>query len=180
MSVIFWYDINVSTCDINGSRGDLLMSWLYDFSIIYSIIDPALQMCVCVCILCSCVTLQPESCQWCSKHKCLNIWYLMILILWLRHDWASGCVDVMVTSTGVELLLILCSCGSRRREPRPLESVVIRRTPCAGAAALRPTTCRSPPAGSVATPRSARESVSGLLNIWINTLTLKGFLTDLH
>lgn len=48
----------------------------------------------------------------------------------------------------------------RRRVRRLSVSVVIRRTLCAAAVDPRRITCRSPPAGSVATLPSARESVS--------------------
>ncbi|XP_032134761.1 60S ribosomal protein L37 isoform X2 [Sapajus apella] len=50
----------------------------------------------------------------------------------------------------------------RRRERHRLGSVVIRRTRCAAAVALRPTTFRSLPAANVATQPSARESITGV------------------
>lgn len=48
----------------------------------------------------------------------------------------------------------------RPREHHLLVSAGTRRTPCAVAVAPKLTTCRSPPAASVATLRSARESVN--------------------
>uniref|UniRef100_A0AAZ3R0P4 60S ribosomal protein L37 n=1 Tax=Oncorhynchus tshawytscha TaxID=74940 RepID=A0AAZ3R0P4_ONCTS len=44
------------------------------------------------------------------------------------------------------------------RERRHLVNVATRRTPCVVGAAPRHTTSRSPPAESVATPKSAREN----------------------
>uniref|UniRef100_A0A7N9D302 Uncharacterized protein n=1 Tax=Macaca fascicularis TaxID=9541 RepID=A0A7N9D302_MACFA len=53
----------------------------------------------------------------------------------------------------------------RRRERHRLESVAIRRTHCAAAVALRPTTFRSRPVANVATLPSARESITGVLRL---------------
>lgn len=55
--------------------------------------------------------------------------------------------------------------NSRRRERHRLESVGIRRTRCAAAVALRPTTFRSRPVASVATLPSERESIIGVLKL---------------
>lgn len=49
---------------------------------------------------------------------------------------------------------------SRRRGHHLSVNAETRRTPCVVVVGPRPTTCRSPPAASVATLRSARESVS--------------------
>ena len=48
----------------------------------------------------------------------------------------------------------------RRKGRHHSASAATRHTRCAAAVARRPTTCRSPPAASVATPPSGRESVS--------------------
>lgn len=63
----------------------------------------------------------------------------------------------------------------RRRVRRLSVSVVIRRTLCAAAVDPRRITCRSPPAGSVATLPSARESVS----VFICAVTVQKVWGDL-
>lgn len=72
----------------------------------------------------------------------------------------------VVKSSGRLVFIVtdLLSSHLRRRRGHHLSvSAGTRRTPCAVVVGPRPTTCRSPPAASVATPRSARESVSHLM-----------------
>lgn len=66
----------------------------------------------------------------------------------------------------------------RRRELHLSVSAGTRRTPCAVVVGPRPTTCRSPPVASVATPRSARESVSRPMNVLMDKVIL--VLKTLH
>jgi len=142
------------------------MSWLSKVTQLFYI-SPRLNTVVlrlhgCFVLCCPChrlmTNLAREACQWCFKHKCLNIWYSMILIVnWDTTrplDCIARCRCNQVTLPNLGWFVCF-----RRREHLPLESVVTRRTACAGVADPKPTICRSPPAESVAIPRSARESV---------------------
>lgn len=73
--------------------------------------------------------------------------------------------DVIGFQNG-SFMLLMC----RRRERHPLESVAIRRTRCAAAVALRPTTFRSRLVANVATLPSARESITGVPRLRGETL----------
>lgn len=65
-----------------------------------------------------------------------------------------------------------CLTFSRLRGHHLSVNAGTRRTPCAVVAGPRPITCRSPPVASVATPRSARESVRHPLTCFDNKTVL--------